>query len=155
MSIPRLMKLAGLTHGGFDNHFRDRDDLVARAIAHAAGSSMLAGDTPAAGAFEAYLSKDHLSHPECGCVVAALGAEGARQEALAHGWNAHAVEHLSSLWRSLRASSLTREAASRLAAGDAIERIGGEKPLTFERFLREQREDFAAVAPARPLELAG
>src|SRR5512141_1433112 len=59
VSIPKLMKLAGLTHGGFYGHFRDRDDLIAKAVAHAASDSLLAGDKPAAEVFDAYLSKDH------------------------------------------------------------------------------------------------
>jgi TetR/AcrR family transcriptional repressor of nem operon len=80
VSIPKLMKLAGLTHGGFYNHFRDRDDLIAQAILHAAQSSPIAGDRLAARMFDAYLSKGHALHPEHGCVVAALGAEGARQK---------------------------------------------------------------------------
>jgi len=80
VSIPKLMKLAGLTHGGFYGHFKDRDDLVAEAVRHAASDSLLAGDKPAAEVFDAYLSKEHARHPEYGCVVAALGAEGARQK---------------------------------------------------------------------------
>jgi TetR/AcrR family transcriptional regulator, transcriptional repressor for nem operon len=79
VSIPKLMKLAGLTHGGFYGHFRDRDDLIAKAVTQAAQDSVL-GDKPAAEAFGAYLSKEHALHPEYGCVVAALGAEGARQK---------------------------------------------------------------------------
>ncbi len=77
VSIPKLMKLVGLTHGGFYVHFRDRDELVAEAITH--GESALSGDAPAADAFARYLSPEHLRHPELGCVIAALGVEGARQ----------------------------------------------------------------------------
>src|SRR5215470_6468724 len=80
VSIPKLMKLAGLTHGGFYGHFRDRNELIAKAVKHAAGDSVLAGDGPTAEMFDAYLSKEHALHPEHGCVVAALGAEGARQK---------------------------------------------------------------------------
>jgi uncharacterized protein YbjT (DUF2867 family) len=65
-----------------------------------------------------------------------------RSEVLARGWNAHAVEHLSALWKSLRAGSLSPEIA-RFAVSDAIERIGGAKPKTFEAFVREQRADLA------------
>jgi TetR/AcrR family transcriptional repressor of nem operon len=80
LSIPDLMKLAGLTHGGFYNHFKDRDDLITKAVVHAAGESVLAGERAGAGGrFDAYLSTQHARHPEHGCVVAALGAEGARQ----------------------------------------------------------------------------
>ncbi len=80
VSIPNLMKLAGLTHGGFYGHFRDRDDLIAKAVVHAASDGVLAGNGPAGETFDAYLSKQHARHPERGCVVAALGAEGARQK---------------------------------------------------------------------------
>ena len=70
-----------------------------------------------------------------------------RSEALARGWNAHAVEHLSSLWKSLRAASLSAEAA-RFAVTDTIEKIGGAKPKTFEQFVREQQSELAAQPSA-------
>ena len=76
VSIPKLMKSAGLTHGGFYVHFRDRDDLVAQAIAHAAADSVLARDDAT---LDGYLSEEHVRHPEHGCVIAALGADGPRQ----------------------------------------------------------------------------
>ena len=60
-----------------------------------------------------------------------------RAEALARGWNDHAVEHLSALWRSLRASSLAPELA-RYAVTDTIAKVGGARPKTFEEFVREQ-----------------
>jgi uncharacterized protein YbjT (DUF2867 family) len=70
-----------------------------------------------------------------------------RSEVLARGWNAHAVEHLSSLWKSLRAASLSAEAA-RFAVTDTIEKIGGAKPKTFEQFVREQQSELAAPPAA-------
>jgi TetR/AcrR family transcriptional regulator, transcriptional repressor for nem operon len=79
VSIPKLMKLAGLTHGGFYVHFRNRDELVAEAVAHTSTDSALSSDAPSAEAFDRYLSPDHVRHPELGCVIAALGMEGARQ----------------------------------------------------------------------------
>src|SRR5215470_8334802 len=80
VSIPKLMKLAGLTHGGFYGHFKDREDLIAQAVVQAARDSMLAGDKPGIEALRSYLSTDHALHPERGCVVAALGGEAARQK---------------------------------------------------------------------------
>lgn len=83
VSIPALMKRVGLTHGGFYAHFADRDELVAEAIttaAEATGKNVLsaeAGDLQST--LERYLSRDHVEHPEHGCVVAALGGEGHRQ----------------------------------------------------------------------------
>jgi uncharacterized protein YbjT (DUF2867 family) len=70
-----------------------------------------------------------------------------KAEALARGWNAHAVEHLSSLWRSLRGAALAPELA-RFAMTDTIEKIGGAKPKTFETFVREHRQEFAVPAGA-------
>jgi TetR/AcrR family transcriptional repressor of nem operon len=85
VSIPALMKKAGLTHGGFYVHFANRDELVAAAVLAAAedtGARVLsreAGDLAAS--LEAYLSREHVAHPEEGCVVAALGGEGRHQPA--------------------------------------------------------------------------
>jgi uncharacterized protein YbjT (DUF2867 family) len=64
-----------------------------------------------------------------------------RNEALARGWDAHAVEHLSALWKALRAASLSPE-AGRFAVTDTIEKIGGTKPRTFEAFVREQQSEW-------------
>jgi TetR/AcrR family transcriptional regulator, transcriptional repressor for nem operon len=95
MSIPALMKKAGLTHGGFYAHFKCRDELVAAAVLAAAdetGTSVLAkeaGDLRAT--VDAYLSKEHAEHPERGCVLAALGSEGRRQKAPVRGAFAHAA----------------------------------------------------------------
>ncbi|HEY3795480.1 MAG TPA: NAD(P)H-binding protein [Bradyrhizobium sp.] len=70
-----------------------------------------------------------------------------RSEVLARGWNAHAVEHLSSLWKALRAASLSPE-TGRFAVTDTIEKIGGAKPKTFEQFVREQQAELAAQPAA-------
>ncbi len=85
VSIPALMKKAGLTHGGFYAHFKNRDELVAAAVLAAAdetGSTVLsrdAGDVQAT--VNAYVSKQHVDYPERGCVLAALGGEGRHQTA--------------------------------------------------------------------------
>lgn len=82
VSIPDLMKRAGLTHGGFYGYFSDRDTLVAEAI-RAAGSQtangLFAEESSLDDMLEHYLSEAHVAHPERGCVVAALGTEGKRQ----------------------------------------------------------------------------
>ncbi len=67
-----------------------------------------------------------------------------RKETLARGWNAHSVEHLSSLWKSLRSAGLSPE-AGRFAVTDTIEKIGGAKPKTFEQFVREQQSALSKV----------
>lgn len=52
--------------------------------------------------------------------------------ALAHGVNAHAAEHLTALWRTLRSSQ------RRLAVTDSIEKLGGSRPKSFEEFARAE-----------------
>lgn len=82
VSIPMLMKSAGLTRGGFYAHFERRDDLVAAAVETAAAQTVAGAFSNARSVEQTlslYLSEGHLEHPENGCVVAALGAEGARQ----------------------------------------------------------------------------
>jgi AcrR family transcriptional regulator len=84
IGIPALMKRAGLTHGAFYAHFPNREALVAEAIHAAAAASAegpLAESLPLDQALALYLSPEHLAHPERGCVIAALGGEGARQPA--------------------------------------------------------------------------
>jgi TetR/AcrR family transcriptional repressor of nem operon len=83
VSIPALMKAAGLTHGGFYGYFESRDELVAQSVMLAAqqtGARVLseeAGDLD--GMLAGYLSEAHVNHPEFGCVVAALGTEAPKQ----------------------------------------------------------------------------
>lgn len=82
VSIPELMKSAGLTHGGFYAHFESRDDLVAEAVRIAAADTeqgVFGEEHSLEQAVRHYLSPGHLDHPERGCVLAALGSEGARQ----------------------------------------------------------------------------
>ena len=84
VSIPALMKRAGLTHGGFYGHFRDRSELAAAAVLSAGtdtANGVFADDLPLEETLQRYLSEGHLAHPEQGCIVAALGTEGERQPA--------------------------------------------------------------------------
>ncbi len=85
--VADIMAGAGLTHGGFYAHFRSKDDLVAEALEHAGRQSFarLAGAVGSASAetrlhavVDAYLSPWHVTHPDAGCPVAALGPEVAR-----------------------------------------------------------------------------
>jgi TetR/AcrR family transcriptional regulator, transcriptional repressor for nem operon len=80
VSIPKLMKAAGLTHGGFYVHFKDRDELVAAAVERGTREGAFAGDSTLEQAVDRYLSKEHVAHPEMGCVIASLGFEGSRQK---------------------------------------------------------------------------
>ena len=92
--VAKVMKHAGLTHGGFYAHFASKDDLVAAAFEEAvldAGRKMTEGLDEIEGQerlvhyIGRYLSRVHRDNPELGCPLAALGSElsrgdeGARQ----------------------------------------------------------------------------
>ncbi|MFD1704629.1 TetR/AcrR family transcriptional regulator [Methylopila henanensis] len=110
VSVPALMKEAGLTHGGFYAHFPSKDALIAEAVTRSleektdhmvatAGRSEGSPRDRAAAAIDEYVSRGHRDHPETGCAIAALGAETSRgdaviQRAMADGAR-QAVERLS------------------------------------------------------------
>jgi TetR/AcrR family transcriptional repressor of nem operon len=86
------MKLAGLTHGGFYAHFRNRDDLVAAAVermfvdSRAMVSRYLDNESPRDGLvalIEYYLSEGHRDRIAKGCPIAALSSEAVRFPAAA------------------------------------------------------------------------
>jgi uncharacterized protein YbjT (DUF2867 family) len=56
--------------------------------------------------------------------------------ALSRGFNAHAVDHLSKLWQSIRSQMRQYEVP------DTILRLGGRNPKTFDEFVREQQQAF-------------
>jgi uncharacterized protein YbjT (DUF2867 family) len=66
-----------------------------------------------------------------------------RSDALARGYNQHAVDHLSSLWRAIRGAGIDPR-DERYAVTDTIEKIGGAKPKTFEAFVRERQSELMA-----------
>jgi uncharacterized protein YbjT (DUF2867 family) len=72
-----------------------------------------------------------------------IGDDEWRREALARGYNPHAVEHLSALWKALRAAGLDPETA-RFAVTDTIEKLGGARAKTFEQFVREGQSELLA-----------
>ncbi len=89
IGVADLMKSAGLTHGGFYGHFKSKDDLMEQAAARAVDASMetwnsvvaQAGEGALAAYVDFYTSTAHRDDPGAGCLVAALGAESARQAA--------------------------------------------------------------------------
>src|SRR4029079_16968456 len=87
LSVVDLMKLAGLTHGGFYSHFDSRAALVGEAIAFAMDQMVerwkkLANRKANENRFEAliadYLSSRHRDNPRQGCALPALAADVAR-----------------------------------------------------------------------------
>lgn len=86
-SLVKLMKLAGLTHGGFYFHFKSREALVVEATAFAMDQTIsrwleLVKATPPKKRsdviVESYLSPGHRDDWAHGCVLPALGADMAR-----------------------------------------------------------------------------
>ena len=87
LSVVDLMKLAGLTHGGFYNHFNSRAALVSEAIAFAmdqmtARWRRLTQQKANGRRFEAliadYLSPRHRDDPRRGCPLPTLAVDVAR-----------------------------------------------------------------------------
>jgi uncharacterized protein YbjT (DUF2867 family) len=70
-----------------------------------------------------------------------------RADALARGLNQHALEHLSQLWRALRGAAVTPDSVE-YQVTEAIERLGGAPPTTFEDFVRE--ESVVLLGAAKP-----
>lgn len=83
-AVHRLMRDAGLTHGGFYVHFPSKDALDGAALEAAMRSFAKLGDALPQGLSRAerrkqmaarYLSRSHRDHPETGCPLAALLSE--------------------------------------------------------------------------------
>jgi TetR/AcrR family transcriptional repressor of nem operon len=82
-SLADMMAAAGLTHGGFYRHFRNKEHLVSEALSAAGDKTITAiGRHIAKGGLNAvvdgYLSKSHRDSPTPICPFAALGSEIAR-----------------------------------------------------------------------------
>ena len=82
-SLADVMSAAGLTHGGFYKHFRDKEQLVAEALAaagekviDAVGRNVTNGGLDAA--IDTYLSAAHRDAETPLCPFAALGSEMGR-----------------------------------------------------------------------------
>ncbi len=85
--VDRVMAAAGLTHGGFYAHFRDKWSLMAEALRSAfdeaeqnllGGLDGMEGEEVLRAASERYLSVSHVEHPQAGCAIPSLGGEIAR-----------------------------------------------------------------------------
>jgi uncharacterized protein YbjT (DUF2867 family) len=66
-----------------------------------------------------------------------------RRDVAARGFNPHAIEHLSSLWRAIRGAAIDPN-DPRYAVTETIEKIGGAKPKRFEAFVRETQGELLA-----------
>ncbi|GAB7070930.1 TetR/AcrR family transcriptional regulator [Mycobacterium hodleri] len=105
--IDELMKAAGMTHGGFYNHFESKEDLALEVLNQAFTASLdtveaVVGAHPRSSRvalnaiIDSYLSTYHRDHPEDGCASAALAADAGRdgiraQEAYLRGLQGYIV----------------------------------------------------------------
>ena len=113
--VDEVMRRAGLTHGGFYAHFRDKSELVAEACAAAFETAVpnldriAAQSTPARRArllIDSYLSHHHRDHRYSGCVVVAVGADIARLRGEARaGYSRGFTQHLDRLCEALHLSA--------------------------------------------------
>lgn len=86
VGVQPLMRAAGMTHGGFYQHFASREALLAAAVERAfaeAGAAARDGDVPdphrALRRFvRGYLSDAHIGAPEAGCPLPTLAGEAGR-----------------------------------------------------------------------------
>ena len=86
--VDAITKAAGLTHGAFYSQFESKEAVVAEAVRLAIDESRQAFERSSkdgkngkalASIVAAYLARSHRDSPGNGCVVAALGADIARQ----------------------------------------------------------------------------
>lgn len=98
-SVADVMAAAGLTHGGFYKHFRNKDQLVAEALCAASAETIeILREAMSEGGLDAavdrYLSTSHRDATVPTCPLAALGAEMARSDGETRGAAAEVVEKL-------------------------------------------------------------
>lgn len=89
VGIEQLMKSAGMTHGGFYNHFASKDALALEVLHQGFTDSLAALDATrrahpdsARAALhdmvDRYVNAEHRDHPEVGCASAALVSDAGR-----------------------------------------------------------------------------
>jgi TetR/AcrR family transcriptional regulator, transcriptional repressor for nem operon len=110
--VDEVMRLAGLTHGGFYAHFRDKSELVSEACEAAFDAAIAnlerisSAPTPAARArllIDSYLARRHRDNAGSGCVVVAVGADMSRVRGAARtSYSRGLMAHLDRLTAALR-----------------------------------------------------
>lgn len=122
--IDEVMKRAGLTHGGFYAHFRDKGELVAEAcaagFAEAVPNLERIARLPTAAArvrvlVDSYLAERHRDNRGSGCLIVAVAADMARLPAKARAGFSEAFQrHLVRLGEALRLSDDPEENRARV-----------------------------------------
>lgn len=110
--VDEIMRRAGLTHGGFYAHFRDKTDLVSEACAAGFSEAVpnldrIAALPTVAGRVrllvDSYLSERHRDNRGSGCVIVSVAADMARLQGAARAGYARAfTAHIDRLSAALR-----------------------------------------------------
>jgi len=169
MSVADLMKLAGLTHGGFYAHFESREALVVEAFALAMDRKLsqwlkLMKGMPVEERFdvivEAYLSPGPRDDRAHGCVLPALGADIARSGKKARHIFARKLDEMIDVVTMLFPEKSPKE-ARQIAAGAlatmmgsiALARAVGDKKLSDE-ILEAGRDALSGQSAGRRARIA-
>jgi TetR/AcrR family transcriptional regulator, transcriptional repressor for nem operon len=169
MSVADLMKLAGLTHGGFYAHFESREALVVEAFTLAMDRKVsqwlrLMKGMPVEERFdvivEEYLSPSHRDDRAHGCVLPALGADIARSGKKARHIFARKLDEMIDVVTMLFPEKSPKE-ARQIAAGAlatmmgsiALARAVGDKKLSDE-ILEAGRDALSGQSAGRRARIA-
>ena len=165
--LDEVMRRAGLTHGGFYAHFRDKSELVAEACAAAFAEALpnLAriGALPTVEArtrllIDSYLSERHRKNRGSGCLIVAVGADIARLDGPARrGYSQAFSTHLERLGDALQLSPHRDENRDRVTqlmsslVGALLFARAAEDPDESRRLLHSMRRTLRAqFADPRP-----
>ena len=127
VNVAAVMKIAGLTHGGFYAHFESRDALLSEAMVRASENAAEAiktqveglqdaGISPFRAFVEAYLSAAHVEDSASGCPVAALCSDMPLQAAEVVDTSRHAIGNLRRLVLQFLPRDLPRDTAWSVAS---------------------------------------
>jgi TetR/AcrR family transcriptional repressor of nem operon len=167
--VDDVMRSAGLTHGGFYSHFRDKEELTVSACVAAFESAIprleRIAEAPTRAArvrllVDSYLSTHHRDRLGAGCLVVALGGEMAWQDTAARaGFSGALGKHLDRVAAVLRLSSdpganrqQTGLLMSALAGALLMARAmgPGDRSVALLRSMRERlKAEFAHSASGR------
>ncbi|HEF5875309.1 TPA: TetR/AcrR family transcriptional regulator [Burkholderia cenocepacia] len=126
VGLTELMKEAGFTQGGFYNHFKSKDALVAEVMEKAMHDR---ADSPGAGSLDAqvaaYLSPAHRDNVEAGCPLSGFAGDAPRLTDTARACYAHGLAaYLDRLERLVAADGVTSEQTRRDALAIVSQMVG-------------------------------
>ncbi|WP_175965107.1 TetR/AcrR family transcriptional regulator [Burkholderia sp. BCC0322] len=164
VGLTELMKEAGFTQGGFYNHFKSKDALVAEVMEKAMQDR---ADSPNAGSLDAqvaqYLSAAHRDNVEAGCPLSGFAGDAPRLTDAARACYAHGLaRYLDRLERMVAVEGATPAQTRRDAVAAFSQMVGalvlsraiaGTDPVLADEILAAGRDTLTAgrddpLAPA-------